>query len=356
MSHEGFTIRLSDLPKEADLARQGYRGATNGSRGKLTYTTAERSYLSSGPMSKTDTETFTFRLVSGFRTKSAANVRITFDELVGGLTARTPEEKAVAAAVQSKFKQLNPRGSIPISLKVLAANVGTEKDMTAHYSLRVCDAKGKSIHNFNTYKHGRDDIKELGFPLQLVRGGHHDALGAGHHEVLDDHRKYWHIDLKNLTEETTQFVQPVTRQECRLIPSTSISAHLCHFALSVKNNVLEDLINNPAHRFSINGEPSDVIMLSMKHFNDVYKAYAKKLREVDKMSYDISTISVHLVANPLSEEVRDQDDIAYITWELAVHLPIKDGPNADVAAAVRGVSKMTTNDDDDDEEDEDEIE
>lgn len=47
------------------------------------------------------------------------------------------------------------------------------------------------------------------------------------------------------------------------------------------------------------------------------------------MSYDISSITVSLTPKPLSAAVKERDDIGYVTWELAAHLPIKDGPMAD---------------------------
>jgi hypothetical protein len=91
-----------------------------------------------------------------------------------------------------------------------------------------------------------------------------------------------------------------------LIPKDSASAVLCHYALSVKNSHVDDLLSNKNFTWLDN---DGAMKIPKPMFNDVYKAYERKLKEVEKTSYDISSITCHLVPKPLSVSLKDRDDI-----------------------------------------------
>ena len=76
----------------------------------------------------------------GSRARLAA-LQVAFKDLVEGLSARSADEKATVASLRNKFGRYNPKGCLPISLRVLGATVGTDSDLAGHYTFKITDAK-----------------------------------------------------------------------------------------------------------------------------------------------------------------------------------------------------------------------
>jgi hypothetical protein len=136
-------------------------------------------------------------------------LQVTFKDLVEGLTASSAGEKATVASLRNKFGRYNPKGCLPISLRVLGATVGTDSDLSGHYTFKITDAKGKPIQSANAYKHGKEELMELGFPLHLLRQDTSCSALEEPPNLLDDHKQYWHIELKDLTHRVTTATDPV---------------------------------------------------------------------------------------------------------------------------------------------------
>lgn len=302
------TLRIEKLPEREYLERAGV--AVSGAAHEpddLDYTEAEvETMRRTGPFSVVpNTKEVRMKYTVGFRTKTAATVKIEFKDLVEGFRATKQAENAVVNKLKHKFNRYNSKGCLPISLRILGATVGSDSDLTGHYTFKIKDAKGNAIQSGNAYKHGREDLQELGYPLQLLRNETGSALEEPPN-LLDDHKQYWHIDIKDLTAGVEPARDPDTKQEFMLVPKNSVSAVLCHYALSVKNNHVDDLLNNKNFTYQ---ENERVLKIPAQTFNDVKTAYERKLKEVDKTSFDISTVTCSLTPMPLSDALKDRDDI-----------------------------------------------
>ena len=69
--------------------------------------------------------------------------------------------------------------------------------------------QGKHIQSANAYKHGKEELMELGFPLHLLRQDTNASALEEPPNLLDDHKQYWHIELKDLTHRVTTATDPV---------------------------------------------------------------------------------------------------------------------------------------------------
>lgn len=340
MSANGPTLHIERLPERSYLASAGAAGGEAG-RAKISYTPAEQDAMRSGPFSVVpNTQEVRIKFTVGFRTRSSPSVKVNFKDIIEGMTARSADEKAVISSIRNKAARYNPRATLPISLRVLGAHVGTSNDVTPHYTFKITDARGRAIHTRNAYKHkGEATSADGGFPLFHLRcdpsGGALDEQPS----LLEDHRQYWHVEMDQLTAGTEKATDPLTKQEFVLIPKNSLSALLCNYALSVKNSHVEDLMNNPSFTWADN---DGVIKMPKPLFGDVYKAYERKLKEVDRSSYDVSTIQCHLQPLPLAAELKDRDDIGHVTFELTVYMPVRDS----VAAGMSAFDGLDIDDDD----------
>ena len=163
--------------------------------------------------------------------------------------------------LQPSGRNFNPRGTLPIGLRILGATVGAHSDFTAHFGVKLLDANGKSIqtsHNVFSPPEGGSDAKktDVGFPLHLLRqhavsDGASSALEEAP-DLLDDHKHYWHISLDDLEKGVTEFVDPTTGGQFKLIDKSNTAAKLMRFALSVKNKFSEDIMTDPNYQFNNN--------------------------------------------------------------------------------------------------------
>ena len=342
-------LRLDTLPEMEYMRKSGIEVPDRRSS-DLNYTGAEVDAMRRvGPFAVVPgTDEVEFELTAGFRTQKHSSVKVKFQQLLESVTGSGTE------GLRAKLTRYNPKGVLPISLQVLGATVGRDPHLANHFTFRVTDSLGKPIHSVRCYKNDGQRgaaVSTLGFPLHLLSNEPSASALTEAPALLEDHRHYWHIDLKDLHARTSPLIEPRTRQEFKLVPRDSPSAALCHYALSVKNNIVQDFINNSNF---ISLDHDNVLKLPIGLFNDVYDAYATKLAEVQRTSYDISHIVAHLEALPLSSDLMTEDLPAYVTFRLRVHMPVSDTIMADNGTLVvaRAPELNAGEDDDDDEDDE----
>ena len=158
-------------------------------------------------------------------------------------------------------KGFNPRGTLPIGLRILGATVGAHSDFTAHFAVKLLDANGKSIQTPHTVFSPGDGGSvakktDVGFPLHLLRQ-HAVSEGASSAleeapDLLEDHKHYWHISMDDLEKGVTEFVDPTTGGQFKLIDKKNTAAKLLRYALSVKNKFSEDIMTDPNYQFNNN--------------------------------------------------------------------------------------------------------
>lgn len=308
-----------DLPDRSYLERAGVtRAPTKG----IEYTEAEVDALAVGPFAVVPhTQEVCIRYTALYKYKKDEHhmsKELSFTSLYEGLT--TSED------LRRKLRKYNSKATLPISLRVLGATVGANKSLGLedHFAFRLLDKGDKSLGASFASSDGH-----IGFPLHMLR---YDASASALDKppsLLDDHKQYWHIDLKDLIRDVEIMKLPGQNTEYVVIKRDSLSAHLCHYALSVKNHEIEDLLNNREYFFESQPDFPEFIKLPKDMFDDVYTAYKTKLAEVNKTSYDISTLKCQLV--PLNEAAKSSvktmlsdGEPAYVTFELKVYIPVKE--------------------------------
>jgi hypothetical protein len=180
-----------------------------------------------------------------------------------GLRVRPKAELFVEAKedLPPSGRGFNPRGTLPIGLRILGATVGAHSDFTAHFGVKLLDANGKSIQTSHTVfspSDGGSGAKkvDVGFPLHLLRqhavsDGASSALEEAP-DLLNDHKHYWHISMEDLDKGVTEFVDPSTGGQFKLIDKSNTAAKLMRFALSVKNKFSDDIMTDPKFQFNNN--------------------------------------------------------------------------------------------------------
>lgn len=310
-----------DLPDRAYLERAGVQQAPSKA---IEYTEAEVDALAVGPFAVVPhTQEVCIKYTALYKFKKDDELmsqEIAFPSLYEGLTASMSEE------LRRKLRKYNPKATLPISLRVLGATVGANKSLGVEdlFAFRLLDKGDKSLGASFASSAGA-----IGFPLHMLR---HDSSASALDKppsLLDDHKQYWHIDLKDLIRDVEIMKLPGQNSEFVVIKRDSLSAHLCHYALSVKNHEIDDLLNNRDYFFESQPDFPEFIKLPKDMFDDVYTAYKTKLAEVDKTSYDISTLKCQLV--PLGPAARGSirsmladGEPAHITFELKVYIPVKE--------------------------------
>jgi hypothetical protein len=340
-----------DLPNRSYLESSGIT-AKHAAPG-ISYTEAEVDELAAGPFAIVPhTQEVCIKYTSAFKWdenshSAGLTSTVEFASLYAGLTS----------AIKTKVAKYNRRNTLPISLRVLGATVGMDKSkgLEDHFHFSLLDKSGKSLGA----RFAGADKSGIGFPLHLLR---HDSAASALEKppsLLDDHRQYWHISLRDLVRDVEILKMPGERssEEYVLIKRDSISALLCHYALSVKNHEIEDLLSNEQFFFENN---PDIIKVPKELFDDVYEAYKNKLSEVQKTSFDISELKAILVPLQGSKDILKQKQLiltgepAYVTFELKVWIPIKDtATNLPVLTAQTLESLVPYHEGDDDDANED---
>ena len=133
---------------------------------------------------------------------------MSFDKLIPHMRVVVPEDGMSAIGLR-----FNPKGTLPVSLRVLAATVGAANDITSHFTVKLTDKGGKPIQSSHPLFVASSDTachkSDGGFPLHLLR--QHTAAESSTAaleeppNLLDDHKHYWHVSIADLTRGVNQY-------------------------------------------------------------------------------------------------------------------------------------------------------
>lgn len=295
-------------------------------------------------------------------------VKLSFKELMAGLVTMdglNGEEGGVAVPLSveqadAARARLTSTHSLPLSLRVSAARVmGVGgADFTHAFAFKMMDASPtpKSVTSDFHFK-CTDSLAAARVPYPLYLAADPDTREAlqAPFSLLDEHKQYWPVKLEHLYDGTSKYKDPQRDAEYVLMTKASKAAWLTHHAVSVRNQLVPDFINNAQYTFPGN---KDVAEVPMNLYLEVVNAYRKKLEEVEGKSYNLSHVVFSL--EPLFKLPANDPSTgrlhALVTIELVAHVPLAGAPGRASKLIARSRFGPPGQGDDDDEEDAEELE
>jgi hypothetical protein len=229
-----------------------------------------------------------FSDLAGALSSGASEVNLRWSDVV-----RATQEAGLAA----KLSSYDPTKVVPISVRVLGTSLGPLEN---HAVLEIYDNSKPPKPLFTNWlnKHNNaDSHHNTGFPLFMLAKGR-DKILIQPPQLTDSHSQYWHCDLGQLEQGTSDFVNPATGERFKIVRRDSRAAALLDYALSVRNRVVCNprLLLNP--QYVLQDSP-ELLRIPLKMFSDVKSAYAAKLSDVNSQSYDFSNLKIHLKVSGL---------------------------------------------------------
>lgn len=194
-------------------------------------------------------------------------------------------------------------------------------EMENFFAMEVTDASSPSrvLNTLTGFKlDGNASLQRAGYPLYMLRSGQNKML-FNPSKFNSEHIKYWNLNMDMLKNDISTVHLPGMNTEQVILRADSSAASLTHYALSTKNNVVDDFINNPD--FFYNGSP-EFLVLNSNVYNAVVNAYQTKFQEMRNDSYNLSKLQFRLVPLP-GMESRKLDmkiPMAYVSLELTAHM------------------------------------
>jgi hypothetical protein len=252
-----------------------------------------------------------FSDLAGALSSGASEVNIRWSDIV-----RATQEAGLAA----KLSSYDPTKVVPISVRVLGTSLGSLQD---HATLEIYDNSKPAKPLFTSWlnKHNSADAHHsTGFPLFMLGRGR-DRILIQPPQMTDAHSQYWHCDLGQLEQGTSDFVNPATGERYKIVRRDSRAAALLDYALSVRNRVVTNprLLLNPSY---VVQDSPELLRIPLKMFTDCRNAYASKLSEVNSQSYDFSNLKVHLKPLKLSKHMfNGNNGVGHVALEIMAHVP-----------------------------------
>ena len=279
-----------------------------------------------GPLRDYNPETVEIRIKAtvGFDIKGGqSSAKLTFNEL----TESVQDKNFTIKKNNSPLAKENGYSSshcMPTGLRILAAHIGTETDLSSHFALTVKDgSKGspKIINTTQFYKSsGSTKGERTGYPLILAQNPETSSLLEAPRKLSEETMGYWPLRDIHFKQGVEDWTDPLTKAKYVIMPKIGVPARLAHYAVSDRNQIVPDVLNNVAYTSRAN---KDLLEMPKQMWEEIVEAYKKKLNEVKSNSFDLDTVTFELAALPNSKQyVATKDLVGYVTFEMTAIVAI----------------------------------